>query len=253
MKEIQPIERAGMRVLTTSQLAEAYGTDSRYINNNFQRNSSRYVYGKHYFEVRGEELRELKEGSHQIEGNLKYAPMVYLWTEKGAWLHAKSLNTDKAWEAYEMLVDDYYKIKEAAQFDISGLSPILQALIQTEQRQKELEARQLKSEEQVEIIKETFLKRDENWRSRVNGLLTGAARSRGGDYQEIRNKSYNRLEDRAHCNLKIRLNNMKDRAFEGGTSKTSIEKMNRLDVIESDPKLKEIYETIVKELSLSRI
>jgi len=36
---------------------------------------------------------------------------LYLWTEKGAWLHAKSLNTDQAWDAYEALVDDYYRIK----------------------------------------------------------------------------------------------------------------------------------------------
>ena len=30
---------------------------------------------------------------------------LYLWTEKGALLHAKSLNTDKAWEVYDYLVD----------------------------------------------------------------------------------------------------------------------------------------------------
>ena len=37
---------------------------------------------------------------------------LYLWTEKGALLHAKSLNTDKAWEAYEFLVDTYFAVKE---------------------------------------------------------------------------------------------------------------------------------------------
>lgn len=36
----------------------------------------------------------------------------YLWTEKGALLHAKSLNTDKAWEAYEYLVDFYRACQE---------------------------------------------------------------------------------------------------------------------------------------------
>lgn len=28
-------------------------------------------------------------------------------------MHAKSLNTDKAWEAYEMLVDKYYECLNA--------------------------------------------------------------------------------------------------------------------------------------------
>lgn len=37
---------------------------------------------------------------------------IYLWTEKGALLHAKSLNTDKAWEVYDYLVDFYFRAKE---------------------------------------------------------------------------------------------------------------------------------------------
>ena len=42
----------------------------------------------------------------------KYAKSLYLWTEKGALLHAKSLNTDKAWEVYDYLVDFYFRVKE---------------------------------------------------------------------------------------------------------------------------------------------
>ena len=37
---------------------------------------------------------------------------VYLWTQKGAFLHAKSLNTDKAWEVYDHLVDSYFEKKQ---------------------------------------------------------------------------------------------------------------------------------------------
>ena len=39
------------------------------------------------------------------------ANILYLWTEKGALLHAKSLNTDKAWEVYDYLVDFYFGAK----------------------------------------------------------------------------------------------------------------------------------------------
>ena len=41
--------------------------------------------------------------------SFKYAKSLYLWTEKGALLHAKSLNTDKAWEVYDYLVDFYFR------------------------------------------------------------------------------------------------------------------------------------------------
>ena len=107
MNNLQPIETSGYRVLNTTQIAEAFGTDSKIINRNFQRNSERYVHGKHYFALTGEELKAFK-GSRQFDESLKYTSVLYLWTEKGAWLHAKSLNTNQAWEAYERLVDEYY-------------------------------------------------------------------------------------------------------------------------------------------------
>lgn len=110
MKQLQPIVQNGQRVLTTAQLAESFGTDPKIINRNFQRNSERYVQGKHYFALTGDELKEFK-GSRQFDESLKFVSVLYLWTEKGAWLHAKSLNTDHAWDAYEMLVDEYYRIK----------------------------------------------------------------------------------------------------------------------------------------------
>lgn len=113
MNQLQVIEHQNQRVLTTSQLTESFGADSKIINRNFQRNQNRYKHGKHYYSLTGGDLKEFK-GSRQIDDNLKYASVLYLWTEKGAWLHAKSLNTDKAWDAYEMLVDDYYDVKTKA-------------------------------------------------------------------------------------------------------------------------------------------
>ena len=50
---------------------------------------------------------------HQIEDGSR-ATNFYLWTEKGALLHAKSLNTDQAWQAYEVLVDTYFSVREQA-------------------------------------------------------------------------------------------------------------------------------------------
>ena len=49
---------------------------------------------------------------HQIDDGSKKASKLYLWTEKGAFLHAKSLNTDTAWEVYDRLVDNYFNKKK---------------------------------------------------------------------------------------------------------------------------------------------
>ena len=101
----------GIRVLTTRQLASMYGTEPEIINNNFSRNKTKYVLEKHYISVEGEEMKHLKT-SHQFDGELKRVSRAYFWTEKGALLHAKSLNTDKAWEVYDYLVDFYFRAKE---------------------------------------------------------------------------------------------------------------------------------------------
>jgi len=111
MNQLQVIAHDNRRVLTTNQLAESYGTDSKQISYNFNYNKDRYTKGKHFVALEGEEKREFIN-RHEIKDGSKNAKTLYLWTEKGAWLHAKSLNTDAAWDAYEMLVDEYYNIQE---------------------------------------------------------------------------------------------------------------------------------------------
>ncbi len=107
----QTIEIKGSKVLTTKQIAEAYGVTKEKIIYNFNYNKDKYILGKHYIEVFGEELRRLKR-TCEIQSSFKYAKSLYLWTEKGALLHAKSLNTDKAWQVYDYLVDFYFRAKE---------------------------------------------------------------------------------------------------------------------------------------------
>lgn len=104
MNNLTETEYKEIRVLTTQQIAEAYGTDSKTISYNFNHNKERYKEGKHFILLVGEELRAFRE-IHDLPSNLN---KLYLWTEKGAFLHAKSLNTDSAWDVYDRLVDDYF-------------------------------------------------------------------------------------------------------------------------------------------------
>ena len=111
MNQLTVTEYQNIRVLTTQQIAEAYGTDAQVITNNFNRNKDRYVDGKHFICLTGEELREFKT-KNQNDLSSSRINQLYLWTEKGAFLHAKSLNTDKAWEVYDHLVDTYFNRKK---------------------------------------------------------------------------------------------------------------------------------------------
>ena len=129
MQNLTVAEYKNVRVLTTQQIAEAYGTDSKIISNNFNRNKQRYVEGKHYISLMGAEKREFLN-HHQFDDSSKNATVIYLWTEKGAFLHAKSLNTDIAWEVYDQLVDNYFKKQDM----LDGLSPELRAIIVVDKR-----------------------------------------------------------------------------------------------------------------------
>jgi Rha family phage regulatory protein len=101
-------------------------------------------------------------------------------------------------------------------------------------------------------VKETFLQRDEPWRENINKMLNRIARDKN-EYQFLRADTYQQLERRAGCDLNTRLRNLKERATKHGIGKTKIDALNRLDVIENDKKLKEIYTTIVKEMALARV
>jgi virulence-associated protein VapD len=112
LEKITPIENNNQRVLTTAQIAEAYGTNVQAISNNYNRNKPRYKAGKHYYLLKGALLQDFR-AIHQIDELPSNVGKLYLWTEAGALLHAKSLNTNKAWDVYMYLVDFYFRTKSA--------------------------------------------------------------------------------------------------------------------------------------------
>ena len=109
MQELQVVEVKGIRVLTSKQIAEAYQTTTDTIKMNFNANKRRFIEGKHYIALTGNDLRDFKKQVRNPYLVANRASHLYLWTEKGALLHAKSLNTDKAWEVYDYLVDFYFR------------------------------------------------------------------------------------------------------------------------------------------------
>ncbi|MDO5574420.1 MAG: ORF6N domain-containing protein [bacterium] len=123
MKKINIIKIKGQPVLTTRQIAEAYETTTERIKLNYRYNKKRYIIGKHYIEVTGEDLAELKR-TCEFHTDFKHARHLYLWTEKGALLHAKSINTDKAWEVYDYLVDYYFRTAAVVSQETAAVVPV---------------------------------------------------------------------------------------------------------------------------------
>lgn len=140
MNTIKVIEQNNQRVLTTQQIAEGYGTDSKVISYNFNNNKQRYEEGKHYFCLTGEAKREFCNRLEIHDG--AKATNFYLWTEKGALLHAKSLNTEQAWAVYDELVETYFRAKQICIPDSYMIDdPVERAKrwIQEQEQRKQLE------------------------------------------------------------------------------------------------------------------
>lgn len=147
MEELQVNEYNDVRVLTTQQIADAYGTTEKVISNNFNNNKERYVAGKHFILLTGDELKGFKSNSLNL-GIAQNVGRLYLWTEKGAFLHAKSLNTDEAWEVYDRLVDSYFKKSENI---LDGISTELKAVLVVDKRVSVVEQRVDKLENTMNI------------------------------------------------------------------------------------------------------
>lgn len=249
MSDLIPIEYQGQRILMTFQLAESFESEPIKIQQNFNNNKDRYKVGKHYFCLEGDELRDFKSNLE----NFDVAPNInklYFWTEKGAWLHAKSLNTDKAWEAYEMLVDNYYAIKQTP--PLQNLSPQLQLLINMELKQKELEKAITSAKEEIQGIRDVVALNPHSWREDSKNLIVKMAQQLGGNehIRDLRTESYDLLNTRMGVSVETRLTNMRRRMADEGVCKSKRDKLNALDVIADDKKLIEGYVAIVKEMAI---
>lgn len=165
MRNLYVVESRGQRVLTSAQIADCYDTTVNCIKQNFHANRDRFVEGKHYIVLTGGELKAFKnevriphqdekqeenevriphsaeiKAKYQFDTQFKYAKILYLWTEKGALLHAKSLNTDKAWQVYDYLVDFYFRAKEETKPEVKQNGQKMISVVNVPENRKMLEA-----------------------------------------------------------------------------------------------------------------
>ena len=107
VENIKRVEYRDQLVLTTAQLAEFYECTVDNIYDNFRKNRDRFIEGNQYFKLEGDELRMFKREQENLR-LAKNINVLYLWTKRGAARHAKMLNTDRAWEVFEALEDNYF-------------------------------------------------------------------------------------------------------------------------------------------------
>lgn len=115
MHELTPIKFNEEVVITTKILAQVYECDENNIIRNFNDSKAKFEENKHYFKLVGEQLKEFKRvmrNSHDpLYEEIKFNSVMYLWTKRGASRHCKMLGTDKAWEMFDTLEENYFNPK----------------------------------------------------------------------------------------------------------------------------------------------
>ena len=132
---LPPLAFNSVPVLTTELLAQAYEVEPYQIRQNFKNNRDRFIEGKHYFSLAGEALKAFKncvEIFDSVEIG-KHAANLILWTERGCARHAKSLNTDRAWDMFELLEETFFAVVKSGQKQetVTDLPPSDQNIIQS--------------------------------------------------------------------------------------------------------------------------
>lgn len=139
-------------------------------------------------------------------------------------------------------------IEMAMAYDQQKPVTALEALAQTVQALQEQERRMTQIETTQQAIKDAVICEPDNWREDINKKMNKIALTIGvNQYREVRSESYKLLEQRAGVKLERRLDNKKVRLLKEGASQTAIKNTRKIDIIDEDKKLREIYGKIVSE------
>lgn len=247
--DISVKEYNGQRVVTFKDIDTVHSRPDGTARRNFNTNKKRFKEGEDFFLVGSDEIRT----SHlfPISDN-DYMDKV-LVTEQGYLMLVKSFTDDLAWEVQRQLVNGYFRVRQIA----TDLSPQMQMLYgmldqmaQTERNAKEAKEIAQKAVEATENIKEAVKPVFDNWREEVNKKFNRIQRNADNPFNTLRVEMYSELEHRAGCDLATRLRNKKQRMSESGCTKKEINDYNRMDIIEEDKKLREIFSKILSEYEI---
>lgn len=178
----------------------------------------------------------------------------YLLTEEAFTIVAMSYVTAEAMKFKIKFIQEFKRMREQLKpkTQLEILQASINQLVDQERRLSNVENRLIETEKKQDNINEILSLNPTEWRKKTTNLLNKIAKQRGGfeAYKDVRSESYQLLEDRARCNLSVRLNNKKQKAALEGMPKSKIDKLNKMDAIADDARLTEIYLAVVKEMAI---
>ena len=182
---------------------------------------------------------------------------VYYMNRDGFSLLAMGFTGPKALEWKIKYITAFNKLEKSIKLlnnqDRSDLSPntqtlylMLDSIAEQERRINQVEKKVDDTVGDLKTIIEA-IKSEANWRQGINNKIGQIVAAKGSTWEVEYPLLYRELETRARCDLAARKRNWIRRMLERGSTKTKANKTRKIDVIEDDPKLKEIFSKIVAE------
>lgn len=248
-------EYKGQRVVTFKDIDVVHGRPEGTARKRFADNRKHFVEGEDFFIVTPQDLEnsEMSE-KRTLENDITSNRGTALITEQGYLMLVKSFTDDLAWKVQRQLVSSYFRVRQLVDERLSPETKMLFQMINqiatTELQAKEAKELAQKAIVTTENIKDAVKPILDNWREEINIKFNRIQKSCGTEFNVLRNEMYSELERRAGCDLGTRLRNKKQRMSDSGCTKTEIKNTNRMDIIDEDKKLREIFSKIVSEYEI---
>lgn len=259
-KNLEVKEFEGQRVVTFKEIDKLHERVEGTAKRNFTDNKEHFIKGIDYFIVKPSDVEKYEIRSLEIPNR-----GLTLMTESGYLMLVKSLSDDLAWTVQRELVNKYFRAKSGQADNFKTTEEFLiyqlQEQLKVKKQLQEQDTKINETKQELTRMKDCMLSDidNKNWREETNTLLfkTACRMARVDDeldrddyLSKLHNLALDKLKERTRCNLNARLKHMKERMLANGATKTQINKLRFLDVIEQDNKLLYAYIAIVKEIGM---
>ena len=250
MNELQTIndvaitvkEHKGVRVVTFKDIDTVHGRPDGTARKRFNDNREHFIEGEDFFVLnQPSEIRTL--GIQRPQGGTPES--VTLITESGYLMLVKSFTDDLAWEVQRELVKGYFRVKKS----LSGAEQLLaqaQYLVEQERRLKAVEQKQAVLDGVMDVMAAPMLAED-GWQEKAQKAINTAVERFQTNHQTFRAELYEDVERVGHVDLETRQTRLRKRMKNAGATATECKGVSKLHVIARDPKLRPVFETLLKQ------
>ena len=246
------------KVVLAKTVAEIHEMNVGNINQRINENRSRFKDDIDLIDLKNSYTSDVLLNLGFNQSQINASKNIYLLSERGYAKLIKIMDSDLAWDIHDQLMDEYFSMREEKekQKPVSQLDAIIAGLQATKELQEKMavvEQVQVQQEKAIQNIRNVVAVNTTDWRKDTTNIINRIAMSRDGGADNIhiiRKESYDLLEKRANCKLSVRRKNLQRVMLENGVSKSKVDKVSYLDVIDRDNRLKEIYIAIVKEMAI---